>query len=246
MKQDISNHLINIINIEKKAGNEQEINFSINLPSADYIQIGMILGYSEKDSAFVVKSISPNSPAERAGIMVNDLIHAINGIKISTLKTPAERKAQWSLKPNQTLLLDITSEKVNKKTTFDIPGVTLPSMNISFNSIKTEGCGSINVGMFPPAEFGLAGVKVRKINQINKDPIHNIHSLPSGDNVIQFSLGNLNNGVTWQGPQKALKLNVKPNTQYFIAAKATRKNQDPKDSKFWEPIVWNSKKVTCY
>jgi S1-C subfamily serine protease len=77
--------------------------------------IGIQYEPDEKSGQIVVQKVVPGSPAEKAGLQVDDVLYALNGVEIKKDNDAALMKARKEWKPGQTVTYTIKRGGVAKQ-----------------------------------------------------------------------------------------------------------------------------------
>ena len=155
---------------------------------------------------------------------------------------------------NEKLQLGINASGSYKDITSIAPGSYLQEIQLEVgqNKISTtqtitdRDCGIVTVGSFPPKNSGFAGVKFRRIDDLNISVKSRARKVSVGKHLMSFSLGSLFTDVVHDGKQSSIEIDVKANVKYYIAAKASQPKQSPYGGNVeWQPVIWQTKSLDC-
>lgn len=251
LESEIVATLLAIDSNEKAMGKEfAELDLELTILPKNHIQFGVVLDTKDIKSGFKVVSVTKGSPADIAGILVNDLIVEMNGIKIAEIQSSEEMKMAWTFKPNEKINLGIKSSGIYKRLSLTAPGTYLPEITLkvgqSSSSLtqgeKEDSCGVVTINALTPKSLGLTSVKFKKINEQNIQARVRSRKLPVGKHRISFLLGNIHSNAVSSANESYIDIDINPNIKYYIAAK---KSSQHSFNASWVPVIWKTIEADC-
>lgn len=267
LEVDIKQTLIMLEESELKKGNSlDDFRYHAVLPQSMQSDLGLILEKINDADFFRVLAISPMGIATKLNVKANDLISAVNDIKINQENSQNlfNQLQQNSLEPVATINVlrngrDIkvnipTSKKVVPKIRLTIGEVLQPlvltaSTDEILAGYQVRECGVISVLATPPADRNIYPAIIQKVDNNVSVRERTRLQLPVGEHRISvyenLDVGFLSTKRSSNKTAKSFILNVQPNTIYYIGAKFIKENRHKvSGSDHWNPVIWKTKKLT--
>lgn len=206
-----------------------------------------------------VLAITPEGPAERMGLRVDDRITRINGIEIRGGSGGAARLMSAIGERDGQLRVDVfrngdTTTLEGVATSLAVPGYTL---TLDTGAAPDSDCGRIDVYPWRRLSIRVYPVVLHAINdrlpgaedQYQFKLAPGRHVLKLSEQITDVRIGNEIRRAALERQQKNLRefvIDVEPGMTYRIGARFILEERARiEDGGYWEPVVWRSFGQSC-
>ncbi|MCW8878859.1 MAG: PDZ domain-containing protein [Kangiellaceae bacterium] len=275
LSEQIKGTLIAIGQNEVKAGKRAEdVYIALDFPAQKEAKLGLVLDLESANSGYRVLSTTPGGFAEQISIEAGDVITHVNDTQVSGTNSQQLLEEIQMLTPGERIKLAVNRDGQIHDFDAQLTGRYIPEIKLevgsqllSYNGLDSNDadaagnenevdkenvdkqCGRVSVFFRPPETRDLYPARINKIDDDSVLLGRVTIRLPPGKHVVK-----LNERITdrhlrrKKGIRKAkpLEIDVKPNTNYYLAAKFIRsKRMKMFKEEYWEPVVWKSSQRKC-
>lgn len=275
LSDQIKGTVIAIGQNEVKAGKKAEdIYIALDFPAQKEAKLGLVLDLENANSGYRVLSTTPGGFAEQLNIESGDVITHVNDTEVSGSNNQQLLKDIQMLTPGERIKLAVNRNGQVHDFDAQLTGRYIPEIKLEVGSqfssenqsdnsgAKDPGgeeeadkentnnqCGRVSVFFRPPESRDLYPAKISKVDDESYLIGKSTFRLAPGKHIVK-----LHERITYRhlrrkkGIQKAkpLEIDVKPNTNYYLAAKFIRsKRMKMVKEEYWEPVVWKTSEREC-
>ena len=275
LSEQIKGTVIAIGQNEIKAGKKAEdIYIALDFPAEKEAKLGLVLDLEDASSGYRVLSTTPGGFAEQLSIEAGDVITHVNDTEVSDSNNQKLLENIQMLAPGERIKLAVNRNGQLHDFDAQLTGRYIPEIKLEVGaplsmeagvangttknpdenedaSQENTGnqCGRVSVFFRPPETRDLYPAKISKIDGESHLIGKSTFRLAPGKHEIK-----LHERITYRhlrrkkGIQKAkpLEIDIKPNTNYYLAAKFIRnKRMKMVKEEYWEPVVWKTTERKC-
>ncbi|QBY05396.1 PDZ domain-containing protein [Thalassotalea sp. HSM 43] len=249
---------------EKAAGNNvEEFQYVITKPRQEFTNLGLTVDLSNADNGFRVLSVTPGSAAQSLAIKSNDHVLAINGQPVNSANHQQAMSEFLSVKPGQTLALDIVSGNERKTVSTKLSGQYVPEFTLALGPnvlaaqpaepaqlVNSNQCGVVSVFFKPPSSKEYHPAIFTKVDGDHRIRDRTSVKLAVGLHEIYvleaIDINSFNVRSTPNKKPKKIIIDVKANTVYHLGAEFFRdKKYKVSSNEYWQPVIWKQSEKEC-
>jgi len=263
LKQEISNTLLTISQIETAAGNETANKvIYLEKDARSIFELGMMIDTDYPDEGLKVTSVTKNSAAESVGIKINDMIVKVNDVRVSSKTLSLALSQLTNVDNKEKLIISFLHKNKLSEVSILVNKLHVPSYSLAIGSrlsknVKTEAgkilkqsCGRISVSSHPLETRFLFPASIHTVDGDQKIRGRNSFVLPVGKHTVYLHEKISSRYISSRGhgaqQAKGIEIDVQANATYHLAAKFNpNKKLKVRKGEYWQPVVWKKSERSC-